>query len=362
MRHVVRNVLASAILLLAGAPAYGEPSPIPSAPRPAPSAIAPRGEPSVAQVEQVVGEIGAWTLDYGALLTEASSVMDEVDGYTAILDRFAAGGVQTRRAREQMQAWRVNAVARAQALRARAVALRAPPSLAVLGADGIVLENAFVVARNDLPALVDEMIVSLEAFGALGEEAIANPTKTATARHRAVYQSSIQLIRIDTRRIAATAAALANDHPNRHIMEATVAYYAGLSAFPTHELGVLDGAQPSPAAVAATLRQSSRDMRASLAQASLQAERMTQHLRSMPAPPEAQQMRLVIIRMAETFPGTVRVYGGLVDSIDAAALYLEQGGDVQEAWVRQEAVALPVFERISQLENERAQLAVQLRR
>lgn len=362
MRHVVRNLLASALLLLTSAPAYGEPSPVPVTPRPAAAPPPQRGEPTIAQIEHVIAEIGAWTLDYGALLTEASSVMDEVEGYTGILDRFANGDLRARRAREEMQAWRTNAIARAQALRARAVALRAPPSLALLGPEGGVLENAFAIARNDLPALVDEMIVSLDAFAAVGEEAITNPNTAASARHRAVYQSSIQLIRIDSRRISATAAALANDHPNRHVMEATIAYYAGLTAFPAHELGVIEGAEANPAAVAATLRQSGRDMRASLAQASLHADRMAQHLRSMPAPPEAQQMRQVIIRMADTFPATVRVYGRLADTIDNAALFLEQGGTVADAWARQEEAALPVFDQIAQLENERAQLATQLRR
>ena len=68
------SVLA-AIVLLASASARAEPSPSPRTQRPA--AVA--ATPSVAAVEQAVGEIGDWTLAYSALMAPASDVMDEVD-------------------------------------------------------------------------------------------------------------------------------------------------------------------------------------------------------------------------------------------------------------------------------------------
>ena len=354
---LARLLAASAFALtfcLTGA-AEGEPSPA----RPRPAAPSPN---PVAAVEAAVGEIGAWSLEYNAILTQAGSIMDEVNVYVAILDRFASGDLRQRDALREMETWRANAVSRAQALRANAAALRAPPSLEAFGERGPQLENALAMARADLPALIDEMTALLEAVAALGVEAIRSPTKTSDARRRAVYASSIQLIRVDTRRVSATMTALPESHPNRALLNATLAYYSGLESLPAHELRLLDGAESDPSAVAATLRRSAQGMRAELAQVMQLAEGVEREMRARPLPPEASNLRQVLAQLLLTYPETVRVYGQLADTLDNAAVHIDGGVDVSEAWARQEEAALPLLEQISRLENQRAQLAAGFRR
>lgn len=187
---VVRRLfsIVAVVAFLACAPALAEPSPI--VPR-TERAVRPPSTPSVAAVEQAVGEMGDWTLAYSALVAQASQVMDEVDNCTAVLDRFANGQIREREALRQMEAWRANAISRGQALRVEAAALRDPPSLTVFGERGAALREALETSRGDLPVLVDQMISVLDALGALGSEAIRNPTKTADARRRAVFTSNV---------------------------------------------------------------------------------------------------------------------------------------------------------------------------
>ena len=72
-------------------------------------------------------------------------------------------------------------------------------------------------------------------------------------------------------------------------------------------------------------------------------------------------MQRVILQMMATFPESVRTYGGVAATLDDAAAYIEGGGEVGEAWARQEEAALPMFEHITRQEGQRAQLAAQLR-
>jgi hypothetical protein len=371
MRRWVSNLVAAAILI-ASAPAMAEPSPVdPVQPAP-PAAQAPNTQrparaastqgPTIAQVEQALGEIGVWSLEYSAIITSAAEVMNEVEGYTAILDRVASRQLRTRAALEEMEAWRTNAVARAQAVRANAAAFRPPPSISGISEEMATLEGALVLARNDLPVLIDEMITSLEAWAAYGAEAIRNPNQVADTRLRAVYASGIQLIRIDTRRLSSSMRAAPANHPNRFMIEAMIAYYAGLSLFPLHELRIVDGEQSDPATVAATLRQYAGEMRASLVQAETHAARTAREYAAMPAPPEAQQLRQTVIQMMESYPESVGLYRQLAEGLDTAASGIETGSPIAEAWGAQETAALPVLDQIGRIEERRAQLAAQLRR
>lgn len=361
MRRWVSAFVAM-VLVASVAGAWAEPSPTPSAERGARAPTPPRREPTAAEVQAAVGAVGAWSLEYATLLQQAGEVMDEVDSYTAIIDRFAAREIRERAALEQLEAWRVNTVARGQAVRARAVALRHPPSLSAMGEDGAVLENAFAMSRADLPELIDEIIASMEALAAFGADAIRSPSKISDTLRRAVYSSSMQMIRIDTRRISANAAALSDDHPNKHVMETIVAYYAALGAMPAHELRVLDGEPADPASVGATLRQSARDMRVSLARASRATDQMTREIRNAPAPPDVREMQRTVLQMMESFPATIRVYGQLADTLDAAAARIDVGASVVDVWGEQETAAIPLLDQITQLETERSRLAASLQR
>ena len=280
----------------------------------------------------------------------------------SITHRHHRPEIREREALRQMEAWRANAISRAQALRANAVALRAPPSLTVFGEQGAGLRAALETSREDLPILVDQMIATFDALAAFGIEAIRNPTKAAEVRQRAIFSSSVQLIRIDSRRISASVAALAPDHPNRSILNAALAYYRALEALPAHQLRLLDGGEADPMSVAATLRQSSREMRTLLAHSLADAERMPGDLASTPLPPEGRDLQRAVQRMMQAYPDSVRAYNLVADTLDRAAAHIEGGGEVLDAWVSQEQAVLPIFEQISRLEDQRAQMAASLRR
>lgn len=365
MRRLIASVMALA-MFGASAPVHAEPTPArpTTAPtRPAPLSVRPAAnEPSIAQIEALVGAIGMWSGEYAAHLTAASALMDEVNGYTAILDQFSAGDLRPRAALERLEAWRANAVARGQALRVQAATLRAPPSLALMGEQGIAIEGAFAVARSDLVPLIDEMIVLLESLAAFGVEAIRSPTKAAETRLRAIYTSAVQMVRIDERRIRATSLALAPDHPNRAIMEATLHYYAAVSAMPSHELRVLDGAPADQDGLAATLRQSAQGMRTSLAQSETHAQSMINQMRNAPRDPSTENLRRLVLEMAETFPASIASYRRLADTLDNAARLISGGESVVNAWATQESMSLPIFDEVTQHENRRIELASQLRR
>jgi hypothetical protein len=352
-RLLAASAFALTFCLTGGA--VGEPSPARPRAQSAPSE-------SMTAVEAAVGEIGAWSLEYIEILTQAGAVMDEIDAYTVILDRFASRDLRQREALRQIEAWRANVISRAQALRANAIALRAPPSLTVFGERGAQLENALATARADLPVLVDEMTALLEACADLGAEAVRSPTKAADARRRAVYASSVQLIRIDTRRISANLAALPEQHPSHALLRVTLAYYSGLQSLPAHELRLLDGVESAPTAVAAGLRRSAQEMRAELAQVMPRAESLEREMRATPHPPEGRSLVQALTQMLQTYPETVRVYGLLADTLDNAASNIEGGVEVSEAWARQEEAALPLLDQITRLDNQRAQLAAAFRR
>ncbi|ANP45545.1 hypothetical protein ATE48_06245 [Candidatus Viadribacter manganicus] len=349
-------------LVLAVQPAHADDPSNRSQPRP-PAAQAPApGEPSIAEVRQMLGEMGAWSLEYSGILGEAGRLMDQVEGYTAILDAVGAGSIRKRQAIEQMESWRRTSIARAQAVRERAVALRPPPSLAAMGPDGVDLEAALVLARNDLPLVLDEIITSLDAFAAYGLDAINNRERAVGARLRAIYTSHLQLISIDSRRIRAASRAVATDHPNRFVMEATIEYYRGLAAFGEYGIRALEAPETDTMIVAQTLRDAAVQMRTKLARTETEAQRTLREQRDMRYPPGAETLQRTIIEMTETYPETVRLYRELADTLDTAAAAIEAGGVVSEAWSAQEDIAIPLLERIALVEEQRAQIGAELRR
>lgn len=364
MRRLMACVMALA-MFSASAPVHAEPTPVRPTPAPTRPALPPRpaaNEPSVAQVENLIGQVGMWSAEYSAHLTAATEIMNAVDGFTAILDRFSVGDLRTRAALEELEAWRVNSIEHAQTVRARASTLRAPPSMALMGEQGTAIEGALAVARSDLAPLIDETIVSIESLAAFGAEAIRSPTKAFDARRRAVYTSAVQLVRIDERRIRASVLALPDDHPNRALMESMLHYYAAVSAMPTHELGVLNGGTADPGALAATMRQATQAMRTSLAQADSHAQTSIRAMRDTPVYPGTENLRRVVLEMSETFPASVNVYGRLANTLDTAAASIAGGGDVITSWADQETQSLPLFEEATVYENRRIELAAQLRR
>jgi hypothetical protein len=313
-------------------------------------------------MEGVLGAMGVWAAEYSAHLTAAGELMDEVDGFTAILDQVSAGNLRTRAALDRLEAWRANAVARGQTIRAQAAALRAPPSLALMGPQGTAMEGALAVARSDLVPLIDEMIASLESLAAFGAEAIRSPTKAMDTRLRAVYTSAVQMVRIDERRIRATGLAMPADHPNRSLMEATLSYYTAVVAMPSHELRVLDGAQADHDGLVATLRQSAQEMRTSLAQADGHTQTVISRMRDAPRHPDTENLRRIVLEMSETFPATIALYRQLAGTLDGAANSISGGEAVVEAWAGQETQSIPIFEQAAAYENRRIELAAQLRR
>ncbi len=321
-----------------------------------------RSEPSVAAVEATLADVGQWTLEYNAVLGDAGAVLDEIDPFVDILDRFSAGEINSTPALRRIDEWRRNAADRISAVRTSVADLREPPSLAWLGSSAAGLDGAMATARRDLPPLLNEIANMLDEVAAMGADAIRNPEKGIEARERAVYGSVIQLIRIDLRRIDANIAALPTDHPNRPIMRATQIYYSALMLIPQHEIDVMDGLEPGPVRVAAGLRLAAQDMRAQTAQSAPLAQRMLEGLRARPALPGSENIIGMINDMMATFPDTVRAYNGLADSLDRAAVHIEAGGAVADASEVHDAAALPYLQEIERLERVRANLAATIGR
>ncbi|MEQ1617818.1 MAG: hypothetical protein ABL883_05690 [Terricaulis sp.] len=327
-----------------------------------PASAQQRSEPSVAAVEATLADIGQWTLEYSAVLGGAGAVLEEIDPFIVILDRFSAGETDSRAALRQIGEWRGNAANRIETVRGNAANLRAPPSLALLGPSAVGLDRAMATARRDLPALLDEIASMLDAVAAMGSDAIRNPEKGIEARERAIYGSVIQLIRIDLRRIDANIAALSADHPNRPIMRATQIYYSALMLIPQHEVDVMNGVEPGPIRVAAGLRLAAQDMRTQTAQCAPLAQRTIDALRTRPAPSGSENIIGMIGDMMATFPDTVRAYNGVADALDGAAAHIEAGGEVADASEVHDAAALPYLREIERLEQVRANLAATIGR
>lgn len=340
------------------APARSEPTPMPAPPR---AEEAPLGDLTAAQVEAIISDVGVWSLDYNDILTSATSVMDSVDRFVEILDRFDRRELRERAALAALDEWRVDAVQRAEAVRARARTLRMPPSLRALGPVGERMEAAFITGRNDLEPLISEIITNLDAMAAIGRDAISDPGKGVEARQRVFFTSALELVRIDSRRIQAAVAALPEDHPNRSIMRGNLRYYEALAAFPAHELRVLDGGAPDPASVANTLERSAQAMRQELAQSEELIERMLTQARFSPSPPDGANVVRGVISIIETLPETVRLYRGVADSLDQAAMRIRAGATVIDAWASQEGTSLPILEQIARADTERARLAAEIR-
>lgn len=321
-----------------------------------------QGEPSVQALEATLADVGQWTLEYSAVLGDAGAVMEEMDAYIAILDRFSAGETGAGAALAQLSAWRSNAIGRIDAVKANANNLREPPSLAFLGPSAVGLDRALATARRDIAPLLDEIASMLDEVAAMGAEAIRDPEKGLEARQRAVYGSAIQMVRIDLRRIDANLAALTGDHPNHPIMRATQLYYAALMLVPQHEIDVMNGIAPAPTRVASALRLAGQDMRTQTAQSATLAQRLIDGLRARPLPPGGENIVSMIRDMMATFPDTVRAYNGVADSLDRAAAHIEAGGEVAGASEVHDTAVLPYLQEIERLERVRANLAATIGR
>lgn len=319
-------------------------------------ATAQRTGPTAAQVEALMADIGGWTIDYSAVLA-ALRQSDSTDEFVAILDKFNAGDIAASPALTQIDAWRNRAASRLDTVRNRAGQLRPPPSLTLLGPDGERLGGALTAAYTELPMLIEQSGRVDEAMAEMGVAAIGNPEQGLQTRQRAVFLSSIQLLRLDMVRVEATSAALPAGHPNGFLMQAIHHYYGALIAFPTYELAQLDGGADDRAALASALRRAASGMRRELAQCGPAAERISQSLRWRQSS-ETDALTRMMLQMLETFPESVRAYEGLAASLDAAAARIEAGEASLDVWAGQEEEMLPLLDEIARLEGVRARLAM----
>lgn len=319
-------------------------------------ATAQQREPTVASVQATLADMAAWMLEYSAVLDQGAELMNNLDEYVSILERFEARDISERTALAQLEQWRVNNGTELEAVRALERALRRPPSIAEFGPDAAPLEFALHTARDNLLPVLDEIGAVLEASASMGVEAIRGGRgKSLELRQRAFYQSSLQLVRIDLRRVEIQGAALDQNHPNRPLMIATQRFYAALSAFPLHELAALDGARPDRGALATGLRAAARDMRVQTAQTLVLAAAMRDQMRIQQAPEMASLARM-IARMMETFPASVAAYNGLADGVDAAAACVERSDATLTCWALLDEQTRAPLEEIGRQERIRAEL------
>lgn len=321
-----------------------------------PPAAAQQQEPSVASVRATLSDMAAWMLEYSTVLDRGGELMENLDEFVAILEQFDAGEINERTALARLDRWRVNNRTELEAVRALERGLRRPPSIADFGPSAAPLEFALHTARENLPPVLEEIGAVLEASASMGIEALrGGPGKSLEVRQRAFYQSSLQLVRIDLRRVEVQGAALDQDHPNRPLMFATQRFYAALMAMPTHELARLDGANPDRAALAVALREAARDIRSNTAQTSALASRMRETMRWSQSE-ELEPLTQMIVRLMETFPDSVIAYNGLATGVDAAAACVERGDDTLDCWSVMDEQTRAPLEEIGRLERVRAEV------
>ena len=313
-------------------------------------------EPSVAAVQSVLQDMAHWMLEYGEVLEQGGQLMDNLDEFVLILEQFDAGDLTERAALTRLERWRRENRTELEAVRAAERRLRRPPSIALFGAESAPLEFAMNTARDNLLPVIDEIGSVLETSASMGVEALRNGTgKTLEVRQRAFYQSSIQLVRIDLRRVEIQGAALEPNHPNRPLMLATQSFYAALMAMPTYEIAVLDEANPSRSDLARSLRQYAREIRTRSAESGESALQMREMMRWGQTNELAPMMQM-IIRMMDTFPDTVRAYNGLADGVDAAAVCVEGSRDTLDCWGIMDERTRGALEEIGRLERIRAEI------
>lgn len=299
----------------------------------------------------LLAEAAIWSRDFGAILQQASEPLVGIDSFVQIMDRLGAGQIDAERATAEVEAWRADSLARVARARAAAESLRAPPSFAHLGPEGVRLDAAYEASRDSALPLVHEferVIVALADFGA---SAIRDPTKTQDARHRAVLNAAMQLIRVDLSRIDAAAASLSTEHPHQAVQVATQHYYYASIAIVEYALATLDGGGDR-ASVVATLRNEASAMRRELDRATTLAARMTETLPAQlaGAPPEFVEAAMQAFR---TYPDTIRAFGGLADGVDVAAASLQRGAHPLDVWADQEIADRPYLDELDRLDAVR---------
>src|SRR5690349_7011259 len=118
MKRLLAAVLLAALSLVQ--PAHAQPS-----------------NPSVAQVQAALADMGNWSLEHQAVMQLAARPLMEMDAFTAILDQFAEGDLNERAAVRELEGWRGHARESIAQARNAANALRPPPSLALYGPTGV---------------------------------------------------------------------------------------------------------------------------------------------------------------------------------------------------------------------------------
>jgi hypothetical protein len=319
-------------------------------------AAAQQQEPSVASVRATLADMAEWMIEYSTVLDHGAELMNNLDDFALILERFEDGDINQRTALSQLERWRVTNRTEFEVVRVMERNLRRPPSIADFGPSAAPLEFALHTARDNLAPVLDEIAAVLEASASMGVEAVrGDPGKTFEVRERAFYQSSIQLVRIDLRRVEIQGAALERDHPNQPLMTATQHFYAALMAMPSHELARLDGENPDRGALAVLLRQSAREMRVHTGQSAVLASRMRETMRWSQSA-ELAPLSEMIVRLMDTFPASVVAYNGLADGVDAAAACVERGDATLQCWTVLDTQTRAPLEEIGRLERVRAEL------
>jgi hypothetical protein len=318
------------------------------------SPAAAQSPAEVAALQNMLADVGQWSLEHSAIMERASAPLAGVEAYIHILDSFENGDIDVETAAERIRQWRDSALGAIGQAKRDADNLRQPPSLALLGAEGVGLSVAMRTTReNTTPTLVEfeRVVTTITEYGLA---ALRDRHGALEAQQRAVLSASAQLVRVDLARIRVNAASLADDHPNQALMNATAHYYAVLMGVPQLAINELNG-QGDRVAMIAALRRSAQSMRDELARCDALTRQMRARFGAVQAGPGVEMVRSVI-EMVETFPDSIRAYQGLVNNVDQVIEDLERGTDAVQVWVDQSDRDAPYMEEIARLEQVRATL------
>ena len=302
----------------------------------------------------LLAEAAIWSRDFTVIMQQAAEPVAGIDGFVQIMDRFSAGEINERRAVREIEAWRADSLEAIARARAAAEALRAPPSFAHLGPDGIQLDAAFRANWDSAVPLVQEFERVVVAVADLGVAAIRDPSKLLDSRYRVLLNASIQLLRVDLGRIDVAAASLSRDHPHQAVHVVTQHYYSALITTLSYTLDDLDN-RGDRDAVIATLRRDGANMRQELERAEELVEVTRERLPAMLAggPPELLEATM---RAFGTYPDTLRAFKGLADNVDEVAASLQRGDDPLDVWAEQEERDRPYLDELDRLDALRQEL------
>ena len=318
-------------------------------------ALAQRSEPSAAQYQTLLADVGAWSLQQQRVMDLVIAPLADSARFVEILEAFSSGKAQAEETARALETWRAQGMTTFAQARAAAEALPAPPSLELMGAQGAPLTRIMNAARDGLLPSIHEAERVLNALVDLGLTSLSDPGKVYEVRQRAVLEAQIQMVRVDLARIELNAASLPDDHPNHALMVATEHYYASVLATPLYVLQAMEGGGDR-AALIASMRRSAQSMRQELARADALTQRVVADLRARPNFGEGAGLVRAVLAAAETYPDSIRAYNGLADGIDVAAASLERGADALDVWADQEESDMPHLTEIARLEALRATL------